>query len=514
MFLTLSPKHRGKLTIGPVKLIKDNKVVAASNPITITVVPSNQGYRHRPITPPSIVTPPTPSMPSIPTPTLPNMGGRQLNNSTAIFINVMAPNRPVYVGEPFYVEYDLFVRSDVTPSVTDVKSLQDPNFQGVMVQPLDVPQNTYHKTINGVDYDAAVQWRGILTPLSNHPIVLPRMKIRVVTVGSMFNGGYVISSNPKTVIVRELPQKGKPGGFYGLVGEFLCKASLDRQTINANESAVLTVKVSGSGSIKSIKQPKIYLPAGLSVEPLPGGVKDVINAGRGGYFGSRTFQYLITPSRPGKYTIPSISIPFFNPLKGQYDFAKSRPITLLVLKHSGSQQVVKNNNSNRHDMLIPLSNLIVEDNPSKPFVPSKTLFILLTVLPVFFWIGSEAYHYTQAKKLKDPATWRRNRAQGLALENLKKISNLTAPDVVSKIDDILRTFLEDRFSISARSMTIDQIYQMVTEINPDAARQLKELFEALDFMRFAPAAARHQDIKELISRAESIIKQLSDKKGR
>ncbi len=114
--LRLAPRRPGKLTIGSITMISKGKQVAKSKPITVVV--GQDGPVDEP--PPSQddddaltdsyqVPGPAPApAPAAPGGTIPSrLAGQQA------FIVATAPDRELYVGEPFYVEYKLYVRSDL-----------------------------------------------------------------------------------------------------------------------------------------------------------------------------------------------------------------------------------------------------------------------------------------------------------------------------------------------------------------------------------------------------------------
>ena len=62
----------------------------------------------------------------------------------------------------------------------------------------------------------------------------------------------ICSSGNKTLKVKPLPSNGKPSNFSGAVGEFQFTTKLDRDSIQTNESATLSMRVSGTGNLRMI----------------------------------------------------------------------------------------------------------------------------------------------------------------------------------------------------------------------------------------------------------------------
>ena len=135
--------------------------------------------------------------------------------------------------------------------------------------------------------------------------------------------------NPVEVNVRPLPQDGKPTDFAGTVGQYRIHAQTDRQTIEAGDGFTLRVQVSGTGNIKTVPAPTVpTLPNMAIYDPQ---ITDAIGIVDSRIQGSRTYEYVIIPSEEGRWTIPVIDYPYFNPQTESYQVARTAPITIDVL---------------------------------------------------------------------------------------------------------------------------------------------------------------------------------------
>ena len=70
----------------------------------------------------------------------------------------------------------------------------------------------------------------------------------------------ICATNDKNLRVKELPIDGKPFDFSGAVGTFEFTTKLDRDSIEANESASLSMRISGTGNLRMIELPKFDIP--------------------------------------------------------------------------------------------------------------------------------------------------------------------------------------------------------------------------------------------------------------
>ena len=139
----------------------------------------------------------------------------------------------------------------------------------------------------------------------------------------------VLITNPVEIQVRPLPQEGKPTNFTGTVGQYRIQTQTDRQTIEAGDGFTLRVQVSGTGNIKTVPAPTVpTLPNMAIYDPQ---ITDAIGIVDSQVRGSRTYEYVIIPSKEGDWTIPAIDYPYFDPQTESYQVAHTVPITINVL---------------------------------------------------------------------------------------------------------------------------------------------------------------------------------------
>lgn len=146
----------------------------------------------------------------------------------------------------------------------------------------------------------------------------------------------IFASNPVGLSVLPLPLEGRPPGFSGLVGDFRITASLTPGQIKVGESATLTAEISGRGNLKRIPAPALAEPEGTKVYA----DQPVLNetADRDGFGGSRTMKWAIVPEAPGQYTIPPLSVAYFDPASRVYRTADTGALSISVLP-AGEKQV-------------------------------------------------------------------------------------------------------------------------------------------------------------------------------
>ena len=130
-----------------------------------------------------------------------------------------------------------------------------------------------------------------------------------------------IAGQELALVIRALPDAGRPPGFGGAVGQLSIAASVDRAEVSAGESFRLTLAIEGSGNLRSFDLPRLDAVPKLHVY----GAIDSTTGQR------RTILYDVAADDDGLRAIPAIPFPFFDPTPpAQYRTAFSAPIAMKV----------------------------------------------------------------------------------------------------------------------------------------------------------------------------------------
>lgn len=136
-----------------------------------------------------------------------------------------------------------------------------------------------------------------------------------------------LETQPLQLIVQPLPDSAVPPSFNGAVGRFTVEASISPDSVAVGGAAVLTLRVTGEGNIKTLPAPDVTVP-GATLEP-PSQESDFSGAG-GRITGTKTFRWVIVPERPGLLRLGRIGYAHFDPDAGAYRVARSDSLVLRV----------------------------------------------------------------------------------------------------------------------------------------------------------------------------------------
>ena len=137
-----------------------------------------------------------------------------------------------------------------------------------------------------------------------------------------------ISAGKRSINVKPLPAEGKPDDFAGAVGDFDFNVSVNKNTLDANESFELTTSISGNGNLKLFELPNVTLPNSLEVyEPER---SEKVRTTRSGMNGSVTEKYTVVPQFKGNYPIRPLTFSYFDPKTETYKTLSSNEIIIDV----------------------------------------------------------------------------------------------------------------------------------------------------------------------------------------
>jgi hypothetical protein len=247
-----------------------------------------------------------------------------------IFIKSFVSKPVCYVGEPILLSYQLF---SALQNESEIYKL--PSLSGSAILELSVVnEHPEYKEIKGKTYRVFNLSQFQLTPQSAGKFQIDTLAVSNTVryrIDPDSTGHYegIVYSKPMSIEVKPLPERGKPVGFSGAVGDFLLKVSVDSLRIAAGETDALHIEITGSGNFIPLSMPKINWP--VNFDYFPAREKSNLIKNTFPPVGNQNFDILFVPQKGGRFSIPGLQIVFFNAAKGVYETSSSKPIEIIVL---------------------------------------------------------------------------------------------------------------------------------------------------------------------------------------
>lgn len=316
---TLRAKSEGTFELGPARVIVGG-TPHASNSISVVVVKGSTLEKD---------------------PNDPEVLAAQLSWMKAIL------NRTeVFVGEPINVNYKLYSKT----GVSGPRFESEPNFKGFITEHIDLGQiEQKREFIDNEQVLTAVIKSFLLFPQQpgNYdsqkiPVTIPtnvQVQRRDSWFGSMTQR---VDNNTHVTIpaikVKPLPVSGRPEDFSGGVGKYDLDISVDKTTLDADQSLSVKITLSGEGNMRLVDVPALELPSVF--ETYDPRTSSRLNVAGGTLKGSKSAEYLLIPRYSGTYEIPALTFSYFNPKTKQYSEARTEPITIEVTGDKKRSEVV------------------------------------------------------------------------------------------------------------------------------------------------------------------------------
>ena len=336
--------------------------------------------------------------------------------------------------------------------------------------------------------------------------------------------GRGIQQIPKTAYsnrlsVTVLPLPPQPGGFTGAVGTFSLNASVNENKIPAGDAVTLNIEMRGStrpGNITDIKLPdmpdfEIFTPEKHTY----------VDTTAKGISTRKKYKYLVIPREEGEKTIPPITWTYFNPDKGAYKTLSTDQITITVTKGKKgkkrltrylTQEDIREVGRDIRYIKMPQKLKHQSSEPHK-----NLLFVFLFPIPFLIALFALLYRLQATVLKKDPSMILRRRALHKAKSALAKLnkefSTTTSANAVSRIAEIIETYISHRFSFAAIGKTLDELKEELTKLDVDQSvtDTLVPYLEQLDIYRFSGSTPDKKVSLELLERAKLLIEKLKRK---
>jgi len=388
----------------------------------------------------------------------------------------------------------------------------------------------YHQKINNRTYKV-IERKYALFPTQTGELTIGRATIRFTIArkdrsfrdpfnvfGDFFGSGQEVSvsSRPLTIDVRPLPQQGRPADFTGTIGNFRINAIADKTQVEVNQPVTVTIKISGSGNIKSVAEP--IIPELDDFRVYRASSSENVSKLHDKLGGTKIFEEVFIPRRPGKLEIPALSFNYFDPERSKYRTLTTRPILVSVIKPEGyvaSSELPYSApdltiGSRARDIRY-IKEDIGSPTPIGRLLLLTPLYLILNGLPVVVLASMILIRRHREKLASDIGYARSRKARKAARRRLARAKSMAkveqAGEFYAEIYIALTSYIADKFNISRHGLTMERITELLQAKGADETliEDVADLVQKCDFARFAPASMTQEDIDQSLAMAEQTM---------
>jgi BatD DUF11 like domain len=498
---TLLPRETGTFTLGPAMVDIDGKK-----------------YRTAPIT--LIVKEPS---------TVPN-------TSREVFAEIVVSNKKPYVHEQVTATLRIYHRVEIRNLKANIE------FQGFREETLKDPiQNT--RIVNGIRY-LSYEISTALFPLRPGKVKIPAGIIELDEVDRARNGGTpdrfdpfgqgsifnnfgrlkhkTLRTKPITLDVQPLPQKNRRGNFSNLVGDFIISAQLSRTELEVGDTTTLTVTVAGQGNISDLSMRSPQWPDYFKVYEDQTEYRQT--TGARSVSGEKAYTYALVPLQAGRLQVPSVSLNYFDPTKGDYISIQTQALPLTVSPGTGDSKlkVVESGSDSTGKSGSPVQKIgedILPIHTGPEIFENQTfttgsgiLYGIGLLLPAGLFLITSGIYKRQQRLKYDIAF---SRSHGAYKQAMKKLSVLS-PDndlreIARELSLIVREYLGNILNLQGTAITATEVDEklMKENFNAEEIQAARKLLEKCETFQYASTAGNPPE--ELIQDARNLLDQLEKK---
>lgn len=455
--------------------------------------------------------------------------------SDNIFIRTIVSKTKVYEQECILLTYKLYFAGVDITQITN--NTQLPEFKGFLKQDIEQSEiQTQLEHYNGRNYQTAVLYQTLLYPQRSGEIeidpasyevilrVQTRSQVRSIFddfFGSYTNVARTIKSRGVKINVQPLP-KGKPSNFSGGVGQFSLSSSISKQEVTANEAVTIQLTVRGNGNLKLLKTPAFDFPEGF--EEYDPKVTNNFKNTTAGMSGAKQIEYLFIPRAAGDYTIPELSLSYFDPQDGKYKTMTTPEYTLHVNRGQGEPANANvTNYVNKEDIKQFGTDIryIYTDTPSsakEPLLEFGSLkYWLCFVVPLLLSLCLFVVFRRRIKENADIERVKYKKANKVAQKRLKKAKQLLKEnkkeEFYEEIERAAMSYMSDRLRIPTSSLNRDNIKSELQQksVSEELIGEVEQVLSTAAFARYAPAQADNA-MQDLYDKTSQLIDKLENQK--
>jgi hypothetical protein len=428
------------------------------------------------------------------------------SSASAAFIRAVADKRRAFVGEQVTVTWYLYLAEPQS----NFQPVTQPKSDGFWMEeiPSTNPQGRLAFTDQvegGQHYQVAIVLQRALFPLAPGKLTVTPMEAEVSQAD--FFGRPIhprrLKSEPLAIEAVALPKQEngtvQPAGFpTGNVGRYTLDVAVDRAAVAVGDAVTLTMTVHGIGNVRNVVLPALpTLPGWKVYEPKTNVALDPMATVQG----SKTTEWLIRPERPGKATIPALTLASFDPAAKRYVDAQSRPIELVVSGEPtgtaiGPPTVAGGTAGGVENVIAAeIRPIRVRATPSRSVGASflrGTGFKVTLVTPPLAFVAFAFAGRLRDRLSRDERRTGRRRLRSIARRRLHAAAAHRdagrAAAFYVEIERVLRDALSEKLRVPVGGLRLDELADLLGArgLPADDVTRVRAVLEACDEARFSP----------------------------
>ncbi|GJL78421.1 MAG: hypothetical protein NPINA01_14100 [Nitrospinaceae bacterium] len=500
----LIPHSTGTFTVGSASLELAG-VTYRTEPITLTVAPAGQSA---------------------------------VKSESPAFIETSVSNDSPFVNEQLTYTFKLYRRMEAK-NFNLIMAYEDEDFRKEDMG----DAKTYSSLINGVQYQIH-ELSAALYPIHAGQVEIPPATLELDLINRPRNSRHrnpfpgffddsffgsrassvhkVLRSDPIPVTVRPLPEKGKPRDFSNLVGKLQLSSTLGKDKLQVGDTTTLTLTVTGPGNVKELSLALPEMEDAFKIYPDQPESRTLAKGNE--LVGEKVFKFALVPLKSGRLTLPSITIPYFDPVSETYQTATTSPRELTVLPGSGTEKLnlaestlsTGNESGNNIKILgediLPIHTRLSDFETQSTDRSNLLPYTAGLMIPPVLFLMFTAYMRYNLRLRYDIAFVRNRKAYKVAQQKLKHLSSAPPENnprnFGRELSEIFREYIGDKLNLPGKAITSSEVERKLIDRHYSEAQAVstRKLLEKYENLQYAPGNLGKNE--DLINESRDLLNQL------
>lgn len=445
-----------------------------------------------------------------------------------MFVRLETDKRSAYIGEPVIATYKLYTRLK-----SESNMVKNPSFNGFSVLDMQQPNDGSYSTekFDGREYNVY-----IIRKVQLYPLLAGELELGIAAIENniqFIKAEYLnrqqsdifrdfantaipsegidiqkvtLQSKPVSILVKPLPDAGKPATFKGAVGNFTIEAKVQKNNFSTDDDGRMAVIISGEGNLQMINAPEIAWPPGIDAfDPK---TTDDLFKGTVPVSGRKIFEFPFTVSKPDNYILPAVEFGYFDNRDGKYKIVSTKALEITVTKGNGKPRTVITAARSKSD------NFLTRFFNNRLRVVS--LVAMLVIIGLIVWLKrdtkkeKEVIAEAQAKeemieeeKLVEEILTEQQNPLALSEESLQRND---AALFYTQLNQELKSYLSKKLLLPAEELNRKNITEQMDAkgISNETSVQLQTLIDEIQWQLYTPFAD-NEKMKDIYERTNDLI---------
>ncbi|TLU81578.1 MAG: protein BatD [Chlorobium sp.] len=393
------------------------------------------------------------------------------------FLTSSASTSQPFVGQEVLLTYTLYFK-DNAPKISSETS---PSLPGLWAKESAADRfiRSIPTTVHGEQFRCAVVKQFRLVPVQSGRLTVSGYTMQCVLPqqgGKELTDTRIEITAPAILIAaRSLPEP-VPGAFSGAVGDFTLDVRADKQHLNSGEPLSLTMTLTGTGSLNTLKIPELQLPDSFRHNPPTRTI--TLNKESALTSGSISTSVTSWPQAAGDFQIPALRLVVFNPETRQFSTLSSKPLAITVTPAAQGEGSMTGDNG-------PFKTILpsAQSDTPRPFI--STIIVILVALACIVVVLKRKKYLGYTEKKRSNRTDEHPANSGISAGMMKQQLFAALEDAGVKSPGGLT-----RKELEGELMRID--------MTKESQSALPAILDSLDRIIYSPAEKKDAPIPELI----------------